>query len=57
MANPDKLLRLNDYVRLERAQRNKDGSTFHYDASTGRVTNLPEYFAAHADPNLSLIHI
>lgn len=52
MVNADKVIRLGDYVRLERAQKSKDGANFKYDASTGRVTNLAEYFAAHADPNI-----
>lgn len=32
MVNADKVIRLGDYVRLERAQKSKDGANFKYDA-------------------------
>lgn len=51
MANPDKLLRLHDYARLERAQKNGvvDGTKFAYDSAKHVVSNVREYFAAHRD--------
>ena len=51
MANPDKFLRLRDYARLERAQKNGvvDGTKFAYDGAKKIVSNVREYFAAHRD--------
>lgn len=51
MANPDKLLRLRDYARLERAQKTGvvDGTKFTYDGTKKVVSNVREYFAAHRD--------
>ena len=51
MANPDKLLRVRDYVRLERAQKAGavDGTKFAYDTAKKVVSNVREYFAAHRD--------
>lgn len=51
MANPDKFLRLRDYARLERAQKNGvvDGTKFNYDGAKHVVSNVREYFDAHRD--------
>ena len=51
MANPDKFLRLRDYARLERAQKDGvvDGTKFAYDSAKHVVSNVREYFAAHRD--------
>lgn len=51
MANPDKFLRLRDYARLERAQKDGvvDGTKFAYDNAKHVVSNVREYFAAHRD--------
>ncbi|MBH0364325.1 hypothetical protein [Bifidobacterium longum] len=51
MANPDKFLRLRDYARLERAQKNGvvDGTKFAYDSAKHVVSNVREYFDAHRD--------
>ena len=51
MANPDKLLRLRDYARLERAQKDGavDGTKFAYDSAKKIVSNVREYFDAHRD--------
>lgn len=51
MANPDKFLRLRDYARLERAQKNGvvDGTKFNYDSAKHVVSNVREYFDAHRD--------
>jgi hypothetical protein len=51
LANPDKFLRLRDYARLERAQKNGvvDGTKFAYDSAKHVVSNVREYFAAHRD--------
>lgn len=51
MANPDKFLRLRDYARLERAQKDGvvDGTKFAYDGAKHVVSNVREYFAAHRD--------
>lgn len=49
--NPDKFLRLRDYARLERAQKNGavDGTKFAYDSAKHVVSNVREYFDAHRD--------
>ena len=51
MANPDKFLRLRDYARLERAQKDGvvDGTKFAYDSAKHVVSNVREYFDAHRD--------
>lgn len=49
MVDTDKVIRLSDYVQLERAQKNANGSRFAYDAAKKVVTNVREYFAAHRD--------
>lgn len=51
MANPNKILLLRDYARLERAQKNGvvDGTKFAYDGAKKVVSNVREYFAAHRD--------
>ena len=51
MANPDKLIRVRDYVRLEKAQKNSvmDDTKFAYDDTEKVVSNVREYFAAHRD--------
>lgn len=51
MANPDKFLRVRDYARLERAQKDGvvDGTKFAYDSAKHVVSNVREYFAAHRD--------
>lgn len=51
MANPDKFLRLRDYARLERAQKNGvvDGTKFNYDGAKHVVSNVREYFDAQRD--------
>lgn len=49
MVDTDKVIRLGDYVQLERAQKNANGSRFAYDAAKKVVSNVREYFAAHRD--------
>ena len=49
MVDTDKVIRLSDYVQLERAQKNANGSRFAYDAAKKVVSNVREYFAAHRD--------
>ena len=51
MANPDKFLRLRDYARLERAQKDGvvDGTKFAYDGAKHVVSNVRQNFDAHRD--------